>query len=60
MNFQMPDANPDYLRETQLNNMRETLSRVYENVPHYRHACRTRAGSAGRSRRHGSTSRGCD
>ena len=38
MNFQMPDASPDYLRETQLHNMRETLSRVYENVPHYRHA----------------------
>ncbi len=38
MTFQMPDPTPDELQALQLDRLRETLGRVYENVPHYRRA----------------------
>jgi phenylacetate-CoA ligase len=36
--FEMPDTTPDQLRTLQVERLRETLHRAYENVPHYRHA----------------------
>ena len=38
MTFQMPDPSLEELREGQLANLRDTLARVYEHVPHYRRA----------------------
>ena len=38
MTFQMPDPSLEELREGQLANLRGTLARVYEHVPHYRRA----------------------
>ena len=38
MTFRMPDVTPEQLPEQQLAHLRATLARVYENVPHYRHA----------------------
>jgi phenylacetate-CoA ligase len=38
MSFQMPDTTPGQLRAAQLEHLRDTLHRVYEHVPHYRHA----------------------
>ncbi len=38
MTFQMPDPTLEELRASQLANLRETLARVYEHVPHYRRA----------------------
>jgi phenylacetate-CoA ligase len=36
--FTMPDTTAEQLRASQLEHLRETLRRVYENVPHYRRA----------------------
>jgi phenylacetate-CoA ligase len=36
--FQMPDLTAEELRAAQLTRLRETLHRVYDNVPHYRRA----------------------
>ena len=38
MTFRMPDTTPEQLATFQLAHLRETLARVYEHVPHYRHA----------------------
>ena len=38
MTFQRPDPSLEELREGQLANLRDTLARVYEHVPHYRRA----------------------
>ena len=38
MKFHMPDTTPEQLRDQQLLHLRSTLNRVYDNVPHYRHA----------------------
>jgi len=38
MTYHMPDPTPEQLRETQLGHLRDILARVYEHVPHYRHA----------------------
>ena len=38
MTFQMPHPSLEELREGQLANLRDTLARVYEHVPHYRRA----------------------
>ncbi|HEX5985897.1 MAG TPA: phenylacetate--CoA ligase PaaK [Nocardioides sp.] len=38
MTFQIPDPSLEELREGQLANLRDTLARVYEHVPHYRRA----------------------
>ncbi len=36
--FRMPDTTPEQLHAFQLDHLRDTLNRVYEHVPHYRHA----------------------
>ena len=36
MSFQVPDLSAEQLRATQLERVRDTLTRAYENVPHYR------------------------
>ena len=38
MTFRMPDITHEQLRDGQLEHLRDTLTRVYEHVPHYRHA----------------------
>ena len=38
MKFQMPDVTPEQLPAQQLAHLQATLTRVYENVPHYRRA----------------------
>ncbi|HET6627609.1 MAG TPA: phenylacetate--CoA ligase PaaK [Nocardioidaceae bacterium] len=38
MTFHLPDVTPEQLPGQQLAHLRETLARVYANVPHYKHA----------------------